>query len=482
MQEYLNSSPARAANVEHYVNIDGQQADAPPGGVSTLAVWAGRGTPGRRIVGAQNVTIPNQTHVQSATSAESFVEYYKFFTGRAPAHDLVPEAGPITVAGRAVVFPQNRALPAGATLEMWPVDSASGRRVGTSPVTRIALDQSGDFGPVRVEPGTRYEFVLLRPGIATLHYYYEPFLRSDHLLRLLYSDAVEALVQRSERHASGLVLRYKELWGNQGSQNDVLWLNELNVCNAVLCPISKQVNALFFYDRGLDGRTDLSSPDPAFSQLPFITGADVFLPAARPPSGRVSVALKSRGAGPVRTLNYPNFPSTAEGAVLQFNDFEEPVAGGGPGASGGSRCLSRRLAVSGRGIGPARLGGSFRGFARRYRATLRSRGLTHFCVVGGGRFVVGARKGRIDFLATTARGHRARRYGPGRRLRGGRIAGARRIRAGLLAGRRQGRGGVIYGVRGRRVRFLAVVRFAQIARERALVRRLRAAGVVRAKR
>src|SRR5918992_1554490 len=52
MQDYLNSSPERAANVEHYVNIDGSQADAPPGGVSTLAIWAGRGAAGRRIVGA----------------------------------------------------------------------------------------------------------------------------------------------------------------------------------------------------------------------------------------------------------------------------------------------------------------------------------------------------------------------------------------------------------------------------------------------
>jgi pimeloyl-ACP methyl ester carboxylesterase len=326
MQDYLNSSPARAASVEHYVNIDGREADAPPGGVSTLAVWAGRGTPGRRIVGARNVTIPNQTHVQVATSAESFVEYYTFFTGTAPAHDLVPDAGTITVAGRALLFPQNRALPAGVTLEVWQVDAATGQRTGATPVARVALGESGDFGPVRVEPGTRYKFVLLRPGIATLHYYYEPFVRSDHLLRLLYSDAVEALIQRSERHVSGLVLRYKELWGDQGAENDVLSLGGVNVCNAALCPVAKQVNAVFFYDRGLDGRTDLSAPDPVFSQLPFITGVDVFLPAARPPSGTVSVSLRSRGAGPVRTLNFPNFPSTTDGAVLQFNDFEQPVA------------------------------------------------------------------------------------------------------------------------------------------------------------
>jgi hypothetical protein len=479
MQEYLNSSPARAGSVEHYVNIDGREADAPPGGVPTLAVWAGRGAPGRRIAGATNVTIPNQTHVQTATSRESFVEYFKFFTGRAPAHDIVPDVGPITIAGRALLFPQNRALPAGATLEIWPVDPATGQRVGSAPTARLALDQTGDFGPVRVEPGTRYEFTLLRPGIATLHYYYEPFVRSDHLLRLPYSDAVEALVQRSERHVSGLVIRYKELWGDQGAESDVLSLNGTNVCVAAICPAEQQVNALFFFDRNADGRTDLSAPDPAFSQLPFITAADVFLPAARPPSGTVTASLTSRGTGPARTLSFPNYPSTTEGAVLQFNDFEHPVGAAAPDSQSGSRCLPRRLRVTARGIGPAKLGRSHRGLARRYRVTIRSGRFTHFCVRGGGRLVTRARRGKIDFVATTARGHRRRGVRPGRRVRG-RIRGARPMRRGLLAGPRKGRGRLIYGVRRGRIRFIAVVPRRQAAHERRLVRRLQAAGLVRA--
>src|SRR5579862_3337561 len=43
MQDYLNSSKQRAANVAHYVNIDGRTASAPPGGVRTLAIWATNG-------------------------------------------------------------------------------------------------------------------------------------------------------------------------------------------------------------------------------------------------------------------------------------------------------------------------------------------------------------------------------------------------------------------------------------------------------
>ena len=153
MQEYLNSSPARASNVAHYVNIDGQQAASPPGGVPTLAIWAGRGAPGRSVKGAKNVTIPNQTHVESATSAEAFVEFFKFFTGEAPATStVVPEAGRITIAGRAVLFPQNRGVSA-TGLEVWRIDHATGHRIGSEPVARTAVGANGGWGPVPIQAG-----------------------------------------------------------------------------------------------------------------------------------------------------------------------------------------------------------------------------------------------------------------------------------------------------------------------------------------
>src|SRR3712207_9105178 len=71
---------------------------------------------------------------------------------------------------------------------------------------------------------------------------------------LFRSDAVEAAVERGERHASGLVIRYKELWGNVEGQNDVLTFNGTNACVPAICPISKQVNALFYFDRGMEDR------------------------------------------------------------------------------------------------------------------------------------------------------------------------------------------------------------------------------------
>jgi pimeloyl-ACP methyl ester carboxylesterase len=337
MQEYLNSSPERAANVAHYVNIDGREADSPPAGVPTLAVWAGRGEPGRRIAGARNVTIPNQTHVEVATSAESFVEYYKFFTGSAPAHDLVPQRGQVTIAGRVLHFPVNRGV-VGATMEIWPVDGTTGRRTQGAPAHRFSIDTGGDWGPVRVDAGRHYEFAVSRPGAQTHHHYYEPFLRNDPLIRVLESDALTALGERGN-HVGGVVLRYKELWGDQPGDSDALSIGGTSVCTAVICPISKRVNALFFSDRGSDRRTDLSRRDPAFDALPFVAGADLFVPAATPPTRTVAVQLRSRGGGPARTVNFPNFASLTDVVTVQLRDFDKV------GAPAGRRACRRKSAI-----------------------------------------------------------------------------------------------------------------------------------------
>ncbi len=324
MYDYLTNGPMaaqRRANVAHYINVDGQDQNP---GVPTLAVWAGRGTPGRHMDGAQNVTIPNQTHVQTCTSSESFLAYYRFLTGQRPAHDIVPQKGAIQVAGRGLNFPQNSGL-AGATVQIWPLH-ADGARSTAAPVHTIAITDGstggGDWGPVTIQSGKRYEFTLLRPGLPALHIYYEPFVRSDYTLRLLASPAVETYAGYRPGSMSTVNIRYKELWGDQGAQNDRLLVDGVNICNAALCPISKQVNAFFAFDRNRDGQTDLSSPDPVLGSLPFIQGADVYVPSSPSANGTAKWQLDSRGGGPIRTLKVPNWDSMTDGVTLQWNDFE----------------------------------------------------------------------------------------------------------------------------------------------------------------
>jgi len=118
--------------------------------------------------------------------------------------------------------------------------------------------------------------------------------------------------------------------------------------------------------------------------------------------------------------------------------------------SSAKRCLPRSMRLTSRGIGPARLGRSARVFSQRWRRARRG-----YCVRGGGRFVVRSRRGRIVFVASTARGHRSPRLAPGRRPR----AGGRRLAPGVY---RSGR--VVYGVRRGKVRFVAAGRRAGLLR------------------
>jgi hypothetical protein len=327
MYDYLTNgamAASRKANIGRYVNVDGQNQNP---GVPTLAVWAGKGAPGRHMDGAANVVIPDSTHVQTATSAASFVEYYKFLTGSPPAHDIVPQTGQIQIAGKALNFPQNTGL-TDATIQVWQVNE-SGRRTTTAPAYALSgLDATGQWGPLAVNAGTRYEFAIVRTGHPTLHVYYEPFVRSDYAIRLLDSDALTTYAGARPGSESAVMIRYKELWGDQGGESDQLLVNGLNLCTPNLCPISHQVNALFAFDENRDGKTDLSQPDPVLNQLPFITGADVFIPGSSPggtPSGTTSFQLLSRGAAPIRTLDVPNWDSTTDGVIVQWDDFEQPV-------------------------------------------------------------------------------------------------------------------------------------------------------------
>ena len=323
-QTYLDSSPAHAANVAHYVNIDGAQAASPPGGVPTLAIWAGRGRRVARSEGRSNATAPNQTHVQSATSPESFAEMFRFFTGHRPRPPTsCDEHGKITIAGRAMLFPQNVGVPAGTTLTIWRVRNSNGDRIG-HPVATPALASDGSWGPVRVRSGKRYEFALEQQG-QVHHFFYERFRRSDHLIRLLTNvpgTSFDLILSRSENHVDLIMLRYKELWGDQGAENDVLTVNGTNVINAATSPISHRTNAMFAFDQGSDGQSNVSAPIPVFFGIPFLSAVDLFIPAASPPTGTVRVDLRSRGSGPTREVSFPNYPSSNNTVTVQFNDFE----------------------------------------------------------------------------------------------------------------------------------------------------------------
>jgi len=324
MQGYLNSSPDRAAKVAHYVNLDGASAAAQPGGVPTLAIW-GEGNPARAIVGATNVYQSDQSHTQTVTSAESFTQVYRFFNGENPRTTrILPEPpGHMRLSGRAVLFPLNVGVPE-ATLQIWEVSTLTGHREHKRPDAVFAISGDGSWGPFKAKPNARYEFALVRAGASTHHFYYQPFRRSDRLVRLLTATPGGGLGSRTEvsEGTTNLVIsRNKEWWGDQGGGSDSLWVNGTNILNAANAPRTKRVIAMFAYDAGLNGETDLTAPIPFFFSQPFITGMDVHIPASPTGQGTAWVLARQRGTGEFDLLGVPNWPSASNAVTLQVNDY-----------------------------------------------------------------------------------------------------------------------------------------------------------------
>jgi len=329
--------PARAANVAHYVNVDGRTANALPGGVPTLALFAGaaRAVQGR-IVGATNITLPDQEHIEAVTSAGAFVEMFRFFTGEEPRRSTIrPAIFPFRVSGRAVIFPQNVGVGTDALVQVWLINSATGQRLRNSfglfatPVAELAVDASGGFGPFRAFPGLQYELTIVRPNAPDHRFFFEPFLRSNSLVRLNTSvsgTGIDANIERNDAHVAIAVTRNKEFRGDRSvvEENDVLSINGTNVINEVTARSGfvGAPAAQFLFDAGSDRITNVRSIPPPFGMIGFLSGADLFIPAER--RGTVTIRTVPRGdVSATRTLRIPNVPSTQARVTVVLRDFEQ---------------------------------------------------------------------------------------------------------------------------------------------------------------
>ncbi len=271
------------------------------------------------------MTLADQEHIECASSAEAFFEMYHFFRGEAPATtDIVAEPpGQVSISGQVNFFPSNDGI-AGAVLEIWEVDGATGLRTGAAPVAARLIDASGDWGPIdEVQGGRHYEFAVMREGEVDLDYFYEPFLRSDHLIRLNIATGLAPFIDQSDDHVALTVLRNKELCGSDGADgNDVLEIDGTSVLNAVTASCAGAGNAaVFLFDDNSDGVSNVNTVPLPFGFLIFLTAADLFIPTD--PPGSISVTLTPRGGGATRTVNVPNLPSTQARVVVQMNDFEQ---------------------------------------------------------------------------------------------------------------------------------------------------------------
>ncbi|MGE0332036.1 MAG: alpha/beta fold hydrolase [Ramlibacter sp.] len=149
---------------------------------------------GPELKGATNVVIPRIDHRETSFSPAAFDAAYRFITGQAPrAAAIVGEARPVLngkVSGLGVNpadpatgnFANNLPL-AGATVEVYATDAATGARVGEA-LHRQTIGADGMWGPLRTRSDTPLEFVISAPGYATAHIYRSPFPRSSDIVHL----------------------------------------------------------------------------------------------------------------------------------------------------------------------------------------------------------------------------------------------------------------------------------------------------------
>jgi len=329
--DYINSSPERAAKVARYVTFDsGYSCDNPsPDGIPTLSLWGDHGFHvGCEMAGATNVVIENAGHVQTASSADSFFETYKFLTGFRPplTKYILPQLlGRIELAGRAVIYGKNIGVE-DASVEIWRVNRDTGARIRSRPDAVYVLDETGDWGPFRARRGQAYEFNIVREGESDHPFYQEPFIRSDYLIRLNTSPEPDGgtskYMDRSPNHVNLVVGRNMELWGDQ-AVNDALEINGVDVISPGTNYQSKSVNFMFIWDKYADGVSNLGVPQMPYHMGGFFTGVDYFMPGASPADGTTSLVLTSRlSDGKTQTINVPNRASSETRRIsVTFNDW-----------------------------------------------------------------------------------------------------------------------------------------------------------------
>lgn len=149
---------------------------------------------GPELKGAENVVIARIDHRETSYSPAAFAATYRFITGKAPANTRITPEKSVTLNGVITGMGVDSADPktgnfgnnlplAGAQLEVYATDPATGARVGNA-LLRKTVAADGQWGPLTTQPGVPHEFVLTAPGYATTHIYRSGFPRSSQLIHL----------------------------------------------------------------------------------------------------------------------------------------------------------------------------------------------------------------------------------------------------------------------------------------------------------
>lgn len=312
------AEPARAAKVAHYAHLASAPQDA-PAGAPTLAVRSVDDTvisDQRDIPGASNLVLTGQDHYEVATSAETFAAMWRHFHDVDPDTTDVPEDESPTLAGKVVSLGEN--VPgAGWSVAIWPVDAATGARIGAAPVATFTADADGRWGPFDATSDARYELAIAGPSgtvARPVHYYLEPIRRSDALVYLRSLPTPESLVgvvldqiPFDDRHA--VVIAFSASKAVISGRN-TLNVNARSLSTEALASAAKSTIAFFLFDENID-QTSGEEAAAFAGVIPFfLTAVDAFLPS----NETLTFTLDGR------TVATPAWPSASAGAVVVVFD------------------------------------------------------------------------------------------------------------------------------------------------------------------
>ncbi len=271
---------------------------------------------GRDVAGGTNLKLTDKDHYEVATCKETFEKMYAFFNdGALPAISAYTAESDIILSGRAGSFGENKFIK-NTIVEVYQVDGSTGSRINSQPEYTFFTNDKGYWGPFRADKNTYYEFVVYDnvQGSRKVHYYREPFIRSDKLIYLRtfptgFSVASLFLSVLPKNDKQNTTVFFGASQAAIAGRDSLILNDNILTTNAFCSPQSTTI-ALFSFDANSNNRTDLTSVG-AFSAFPFLKGADIYIPTAT--SANVTMRFNER------TLRAKNWKSATEGVnVLVF--------------------------------------------------------------------------------------------------------------------------------------------------------------------
>ncbi|OWY19658.1 hypothetical protein C7N43_11755 [Sphingobacteriales bacterium UPWRP_1] len=315
------SDAARAAKVAHYVHI-GSSAQSGPAGpageVPTLNIWSPDDeiASGADIPGATNVQVPGADHYQVATGPQSFAAMYTFFTGNAPQTTAITPQARFNVGGKAVTLGENAPLN-GATVTVFELNPQTGWRLNEQPDYTFVTNEKGFWGSFMPKPQTPYEFYIVsaNPNDRPIHYYREGFTHSNPYIYLrtlpppgsIAGILLAGLPKDDDQTVMAIFASAQAVINGR----DELFLDGTELSTPALAPPAETAIAFFAYDANNNNATDNTSIG-LFNFAPFLSGVDIFMPAATP--GSIPVTFNNR------TMYVRNWPSASDGVIVTVFD------------------------------------------------------------------------------------------------------------------------------------------------------------------